>query len=215
MIQLEDVGKFVEAAQSHYTYDLEYHNWGHAKAVMEGVDELVERAAHRDIKLARNALQVAAAWHDAGFHEDHTRFGFPTKEHYSAFLLNEYLADKPVSDEDKQLMNDAILGTIHNATRASLDTLALHRADIANIGGPYPLFLKNNIALWKEQAYFTGTLPVWSKSVASLRGFVEGLIKEAEIEMPRLGEPIGENDSFDVQALQNVERLEQEPQPHA
>lgn len=208
----EQSQEFIQAAEPHYTYDLAYHNWDHAQAVMRDVSDLIDRAGRRGIVLSKQALIVAAAWHDAGFHEDHIALGFPTKEHYSAFLLDEYLKDKDVSDQEKQFMRDAILGTIHNSPRETLDTLALHRADVANIGGEYNGFLVINKAIWKENQYLRGETIPFHEHAQSTRAFVRSIIDEAIRELPRLGEPIQQLGSFDVRAEENSLLLLAEPE---
>lgn len=213
MIDSRQVEVYSKAAQAHYSDTLAYHNWSHAEAVMRDVDLLVDRAAQRGIILARGALHIAAAWHDAGFHEDHVEKGFATKEHYSAHLLEEYIADKPVDFAMRFLMTEAILGTIHGFERHTLDTLALHRADVANIGGPYDEFYKISTALWRENIQFIGTDISWDDFIHNSEGYIRAMAKEATIELPRLGEPIGKSDSYDTQALRNAEQLLSEPAP--
>lgn len=213
MIDSHQVETYSRAAQAHYSDTLAYHNWSHAEAVMRDVDILVERASKRGITLAREALQIAAAWHDAGFHEDHTSKGFVTKEHYSAYLLEEYIADKPVDYATRFLMSEAILGTIHGFDRDTLNTLVLHRADVANIGGPYDEFYKISISLWQENIHLTGNDISWNDFIQSSEGYIRMIAKEAQVELPRLGESIGIGGSYDIQALLNAQHLQTEPDP--
>lgn len=213
MIDSHQAETYSRAAQAHYSDTLAYHNWTHAEAVMRDVDILVERAATRGIVLARSALQVAAAWHDAGFHEDHKAKGFVTKEHYSAHLLETYITDKPVDYATRMLMSEAILGTIHGFERESLDALALHRADVANIGGEYEAFFNISVALWRENTHLTGIQTSWEEFVQNSESYIRMIANEARVELPRLGESIGESDSYDIQALINAQRLQTEPSP--
>ena len=213
MIDSQQVETYSRAAKAHYSDTLAYHNWSHAEAVMRDVNVLVDRAGERGIILARNALVIATAWHDAGFHEDHIQKGFVTKEHYSAHLLEEYIADKPVDYATRFLMCEAILGTIHGFERETLNTLVLHRADVANIGGPYDEFYKISVALWQENMRLTGKEISWTDFIHSSEGYIRMIAKEAQVELPRLGEPIGEDGSYDIQALINAQRLQTEPAP--
>lgn len=210
MLSKHQVDEFILAAKEHYTDAIEYHNWSHVEAVMAGVEALSERAETRGITLAKEALLVAAAWHDAGFHEDHVSLGFETKEHYSAYLADTFLQSKDIDESTRRLVERAILGTIHSAVREDLDTLCLHRADVANIGGDYPTFLKNNIALWREHLTMTGTGIAWDEWVKSSNHFVDFCIQEARIELPRLGEAIRVRGSFDIQAEENGQLLTRE-----
>lgn len=200
MLNPKQVEELIQAAKPHYSRNLSYHNWHHVEVVMNSVTELIEKASRHGISLKKDVLLVAAAWHDAGFSEDHRKRGFPTKEHYSASLLEKYLEDKQVSKEDKDLMLAAILGTIHNAPRENLDILVLHRADISNIGESYSIFLKNNVSLWKEFEQLNSVAIPWDEYIQASVAYIE--------ELPRLGEPTHTRSSFDTRAKDNVAKLQ-------
>lgn len=207
MLESRQIEAYSNAARPFYSYELAYHNWDHALAVMRDVDVLAERVASRGTVLARGALQVAAAWHDAGFHEDHQMYGFETKEHYSAFLLEQHLAGTEVSDGEKEQMRLAILGTIHGSTRESLNTLALHRADVANIGGPYQSFVRSSLLLWEEHDERDHTISSFSDYIEGAAKYIAFIAEEARVELPRLGEPVGTPESYDTIALDNLRRI--------
>lgn len=213
MIDASKIEEFSLAAQHYYSDRLPYHNWSHAVAVMEEVDKLSERLSRRTRRLARGALHIAAAWHDAGFHEDHTKLGFETKEHYSAALAEHYLKAQGADDSTRKVVRVAILGTIHSAERPSINAVILHRADVANIGDTYKNFLAANIKLWHEHSLLNGTPVSWADHQRSSARFVEFSAQESLRELPRLGEPIGQPDSYDTNARRNAQLLLQEPQP--
>lgn len=213
MLDPNKIDEYSLAARDYYSDRLPYHNWSHAAAVMEKVDELSERVGRRTRRLARGALHVAAAWHDAGFHEDHTRKGYETKEHYSAALAERYLKAQKVDEACRKIVRVAILGTIHGVERTNINALILHRADVANIGDTYENFLEANVKLWHEHGIMNGVPVSWTDHQQSSVRFVDFSAHEAEQELPRLGEPVGLLGSYDTNARRNAQLLLQEPQP--
>lgn len=165
------------AAQAEYS-DLPYHNWHHAQAVIDGVTIIADKLHHHGITTARHSLLIAAAWHDSGYHRDHTALGYPTKEAYSAALLLQYLTDTPVTTAQKQLLHDVIVATWHHypTKRTPLQTI-LHRADIANIGGPASQFTANSYLLWHE-ACQRGTPRSWHQHCQQSAAFITALQAE-------------------------------------
>lgn len=203
MLDAHQVEDLALAAKPYYSDEIEYHNWSHAEAVLSDVKILADRVMGRGIHLSREALAIAAAWHDAGYHENHERLGFSTKEHYSAQLADDFLISEAVHFETRTIVKRAILGTIHGAHREGIHGLILHRADISNVGGPYADFLAKTTALWQEHETMTGQRTLWSKHVEGTQKFIAFSIKEALEELPILGETVGENDSFDTVARNN------------
>jgi len=211
----EQVIEYSAAAEKYYTVDYAYHNWDHAQAVVEGTNIITGKLEAKNIVVAKRALVLAAAWHDAGYHEDHLVKGFATKELYSAALLDQFLEDKPVGDGEKRLMRLAIVATWagHTALRTPYE-LILHRSDIANIGGPTELFIENSVKLWKEFQYTTGTQISWDDYVRNSTPFIQHTASEHDIES--LGHGIHPDDTtIDVyntpyknQALLNLAMLQ-------
>ncbi len=212
MISAEHIDELSAAAKRHYGTALPYHNWTHAEAVMAHVDVLSKRVQKRKLAVARGALHIAAAWHDAGFHRDHAELGFKTKEHYSVSLAEEYLAEHRIDKRTRGIVKTAILGTIHGAERSDINALILHRADIANVGGNYPGFLSSNIKLWHEARLFSPAL-TWDDWKRSSTSFAEFSAREARDELPRIGEPVSVRGAYDLNAGHNAERLLSEPEP--
>lgn len=205
MIDPRRADVFVEAAQQHYSYELPYHNWNHAEAVIGAVERVVDRAAERGINLSKQALRVAAAWHDAGYHIDtHT---FETKEHYSLSLLEDYLEDNPVSTADRTIMSEAILGTIHGNPERTQYGLALHYADVENIGGPRDDFIANSLLLYEEANGRSATPISWASYVEGSSRFLEQVVEQSRNELPLLGEPTRVEGSFDTSATENLRSL--------
>lgn len=178
----DHVEELVAAARKHYTDRLPYHNWHHATATIAGVDRIAEKLSYHNVSIARNALRIAAAWHDAGYHENHAAKGFTTKEDYSAALLEEHLTSEPVNPLFREIMHTAIVATWHlHPEQRTPPQMILHRADTANIGGPTDEFIENNKLLFRE-AQLRGYLLSWSQHVAQTDHFVKLLAAEHDHE---------------------------------
>jgi len=179
----DQVLEYSAQAQKQYRPDFDYHNWDHALAVTYGTEVIATKLEARGLVIAKGALAVAAAWHDAGYHEDHLAKGFKTKELYSAALLDDFLEDKPVGELEKAIMRSAIIATWagHTDLRTPYE-LILHRSDIANIGGPTDEFIENSLKLRKETELITGKPLNWQKYVDGAAGFITATVNEHDHE---------------------------------
>jgi len=156
-ITAEQAEEYVDAASQRYTSSLPYHNWDHARDVIRGTETITQKLSENGVISAAGALAVAAAWHDAGYQENHITKGFLTKEDYSSFLLESFLEGKPVGKYEKDVMLRAIKETwIGHKELRTPTPLILHRADIANIGGPTEAFIENTKKLWAEEKFTSG-----------------------------------------------------------
>lgn len=214
--QVEDI---IHAAQPYYPKYYAYHNWDHAVTTIHGIEVIADKLSNRGTKIARNALRIAAAWHDAGYAENHVVKGFATKEEYSAALLDEYLRDSSVEQLSRQVMNSAIKATwpIHPEYRTPHEII-LHRADTANIGGPSEGFIDANVRLFHEARQRGHDVP-WSQHVAMTDRFVRVAAAEHDHESLLQNVPIDDttvdvyNVPFGNQALSNLELLHDFPEP--
>ena len=69
------LSNLVLSAKEYYSPELPYHNWQHALDVMKAGQELLDRVSGRGMVADKAVIAIAAAWHDAGYHEDHTALG--------------------------------------------------------------------------------------------------------------------------------------------
>ena len=212
----DQVSEYSFDAAKHYTNDYEYHNWNHALAVVSGTEIISGKLEARGLTIAKGALAVAAAWHDAGYHQDHVSKGFETKEAYSAALLEEYLSNKHIGEFEKSIMLSSI-----NATWAQYPDprtpheLIMHRADIANIGGPTDEFIDNSLKLWAETQHISGKKISWQKYVDGATEFIR--LTYAEHDSESLENFIDPSDTtvdvnnipFREQALRNIAALKE------
>ena len=182
----DQVMEYSAAAARHYSPDYDYHGLNHALETASGTEVIAEKLESRGLTIAKGALAVAAAWHDAGYHENHIAKGFKTKEEYSAALLEKYLEDKPVGEWERTMMSRSIIATWagHTALRTPYE-LILHRSDIANIGGPTDEFINHSINLWHETTYVTGKPLSWQQYTSGAAKFIEMTVDEHDRESLR------------------------------
>jgi hypothetical protein len=212
----DQVIEYSSAAAKHYTTDYAYHNWNHALSVASGTEIIAGKLEAKGLVIAKGALAVAAAWHDAGYHEDHTSKGFATKEAYSAASLEEYLSGKTVGEWERSMMLQSITATwAHYPDPRTPYELIMHRADIANIGGPTDEFIDNSLNLWRETQYISGKKISWQKYVDSASNFIQLTYTEHDTEsLENFLDPedttVDVNDvPFKEQALKNIEALQE------
>jgi hypothetical protein len=211
---------YIAAAEKQYSSHLTYHNWDHAVDVIRGVDIIADKLAETGVLIGRNALKIAAAWHDAGFHEDKTG-EFATKELYSAHLLDVFLEDKDVPEPVQRiLMRKPIIATVHkHADHRMPAEVILHRADTANIGGPEEGFIEANKKLWFEGSGFGND--GWLQHINQTARFVEFTAIEHDYESLIRGVELDDgsvdvNDEvFRLAAARNIAALREIVEPPA
>ena len=98
----QSLQRLLEDAEQHYSDEMPYHDWTHVLDVMGHADELADMAESVGNDLDRDALLLAAAWHDADYHLPLEGVG--SREERSAVLARSrimwhdiYLADDVAS----------------------------------------------------------------------------------------------------------------------
>ena len=93
--------------------------------------------------------------------------------------------------------------------------LILHRADIANIGGPTDEFIDNSLSLWAETQHISGKKLSWQKYVDGASSFIQLTYTEHDSEsLQNFIDPEDTTvDVYDVpfkeQALRNIVALQE------
>ncbi len=198
------VETYVGWAESYYNPALAYHNWGHAEEVMEEALDLLNSGGRWTRHVNRPLLQVAAAWHDAGFDHDE-RLAFESPEHYSAHLMRQRLKGELTARQLREV-EETILATHFGHARHTMAGIALHYGDVANMASEhYQHFYDHNIWLWKESGY-----PEWQDWRANTVRVMAATAAEAVTELPL----IGIRDGLYVSAIQqNMTAISTEPEP--
>jgi hypothetical protein len=129
----QSLQRLLEDAEQHYSDEMPYHDWTHVLDVMGHADELADMAESVGNDLDRDALLLAAAWHDADYHLPLEGVG--SREERSAVLARSrimwhdiYLADDVAS---------AIMDTkVDKSPKSSSLGIALHYADVGYLASP-------------------------------------------------------------------------------
>jgi hypothetical protein len=178
-ISLELEQQLSARAEAYYPNVLPYHNWDHARDVMEMVAALADMSIAPEIMTKRSLLVIAAAWHDADYAAelvDQTQ----TKEERSAALAAKLLPE--LSGEDRDLLVSGIIDTtVAKKPKANLFGEVLHAADVGYFAAPHTRFMARLVLMRQEWGS-----PSWEETVSRTVLFGRSVIKEAEELMPRI-----------------------------
>ena len=214
MSMIPTVFEMRDAAKEFYSPDLPYHNWDHARDAVRDAEALNSRLQRRTGRIVGGGvLMVTLAWHDTGFHEDHIKLGFQTKEQYSAHLVREYLESVGAPESFIVLVESGIAATEQGAERTTDLELLSRAADVRNVGDIFQRFVSSNLKLRAEKETLTGIKVPWDEWVNGTQDYVDLLVEESQRELPLLGESTGAFMSFDTRARENMARLANTPEP--
>lgn len=166
------------AAAGLYDPAMPYHNFNHARYVAGEGRRIVEKCRQENISIDANAVYFAALLHDAGFHLDHARLGFDTKEAYSAHLAGELLRDAGFDDATIDRVRDAILATHYAAHCKTNEAKAVRAADLSGLAADYRVFKINAQKLRKEHALMSGEEIPWRDWIHHVNENVELYLQE-------------------------------------
>lgn len=146
-----------EAAMGWYTTELPYHNLGHMFVVTETTLDLCETRSIRGV--ARQALVMAALWHDAAYPMPLESYEI-SKEHRSAQLAIEAIMSTAELTRETQLFADWVASLIISTHAEHVPTdeyeQILNEADIANLSGPLPEMFQNSVNFFIETCLLAG-----------------------------------------------------------
>ncbi len=150
-------------ARALYSDTLPYHNFAHIEDTLAAANTIIERCRAEHIRIDTAVIYYALLFHDAGYHEDHRRLGFATKERYSAELATGVLREFNVAAEQIRKTVGAIIATERDATFLSAEQKAVRAADLAGLAAPYPQFLGSSLKLMREHELLNHTTLSWSQ----------------------------------------------------
>ena len=162
------IEKQVINVASGYYINLPYHNFKHALKVMKYARQLIKRYRK---KIDEIAICHATLFHDAGYHQNHKRLGFQTKEHLSAAIAEKELRKFGYSKQHIAKVKKLILITRKEARARTPEEKVLRASDLEGIKGKYKDFVKENRLLRKEYALLTGkkvTLKEWKQMTKNM-----------------------------------------------
>lgn len=185
LAQQEDWRRYALPAEQCYSDELPYHNWSHALHVAKQAVAMAADCQAHGVEVSATDMAIAAAWHDAGYQDDHRAAGCQTKEQFSALLAGAFLTAQHVDDSRITEIKQAIIGTTHGVYRRGWNMLFLHRADISGIGAPYEVFVRNSNKLWREEQILRDN-PVFTNWQTTVARFIGEMIDESEPELRSL-----------------------------
>lgn len=167
----EDV--IIAEAAKQYSKMLPYHNFNHAKSAMQAGMTIVDRCEAEHIPVNRNVVRHALLFHDAGYHEDHQKQGYATKEAYAAAIARTVLLAHDCPDEYIRQVESAIISTHRDAVFATNEAKAVRAADLAGLAHDYPTFVRNSRALKREYELLHHTPLSWEEWKHMTREVIE------------------------------------------
>lgn len=192
-----------------YDPGLPYHNFGHALDTVVIGKRLVAECLSEEISIDPTIVSLACLLHDAGFHLDHTRKGFPSKEAYSAHLAEGILTRWGVPQDTIAHVQQAILATQEQADVATPEDCTVRAADLFNLGGPYEVFLQNARRLKQEYERMRGETIAWTTWQQMVNGKLNIFLSQ-EIPLTTFFQGPPGQSPFHLRIKQNLTRFNQE-----
>jgi predicted metal-dependent HD superfamily phosphohydrolase len=154
--------------------DLPYHNFKHAGEAIESGYEIVAKCQSSGIDVDGDVVRFALLFHDAGYHKDHKKEGFSSKEEYSAHLAEEALESLGVLTETIERIKGCIISTHKDKEFNGVEEKIVRAADLAGLACEYDRFKENAMKLKEESEIISGnniSLDDWRKGVEDVIGF--------------------------------------------
>ncbi len=158
--------------------DLPYHNFPrHVLGAITDAYRLKEELEQKNVVIDMLVVEVSLLFHDAGYHLNHAKMGFESKEALSAHIAERVLSHYGVPRDFIDKVVACILATIHEATPNSNEENLVRIADVGNVSGDFWTFVQNGINFAKEGVLFGETLPethsaFWEGASAYLQYYV-------------------------------------------
>lgn len=149
------------AAAELYSPELPYHNFDHAQNVVSEASKIADDCDQEGVPINREALELAAIFHDAGYHRDYKQEGFKSKEELSAALAKNTLQDLGADPELIKQVQATILATRWDSDFTTNEQKAIRAADLAGIAKDFESFVENNRRIRKEFEILYKTKVPW------------------------------------------------------
>jgi len=201
-----------QAASENYSPDLPYHNFGHAlSAALTGL-KIAQDCRLENIPIDDTIVYCALLFHDAGYHHDHEKMGFESKEALSARIARDILGKKPYPTGFIEKVENAILCTTREASCTTTEENAVRAADLSGLAADYSVFRRNTVLLKQEFEFLHGQKVEWEQWIERATTIIGGyLSQELRLTQFYSGQP-GES-PFHQKIKQNLLQLNAEVQP--
>ena len=198
-----------QEARRYYDPELPYHNFGHVQRTLADAEQLLIPFREQGVPVDEAVVRYALLFHDAGYREDHTALGYPSKEAYSAAIAREHLSRHGMPESFIERVERAILATEHQARGETLEERIVRAADLYQLAADYAVFRENSERLRQEAALLSGR----EQSDGEWRERVERIVGSYAAEDLDLGPYFrdrGSGDSFPERIRENLRRYLEE-----
>ena len=200
------------AASENYSSDLPYHNYGHALTVALNGLKIAQDCRLEHIPIDEYIVYCALLFHDAGYHQDHQKMGFDSKEALSARIAREILGEKPRPTGFIERVENAILCTTREAVCTTIEDNAVRAADLSGLAADYTVFRHNTVLLKQEFEMLNGEEVSWAQWIERATTIVTGYLSQ-EFRLTKFySGPPGES-PFHQKVKMNLDRLNAETSP--
>ncbi|MFQ5659401.1 MAG: hypothetical protein ACE5GZ_03180 [Gammaproteobacteria bacterium] len=165
-------------AMSLYDPKLPYHNFEHIRTVLKEAEIIVGKCRAEGIDIDDRVVYYALLFHDAGYHEDHGRKGYDSKEAYSAALAERELAGNGFAQDMINKVKTAIMGTHCDGHCLSNEDKVVRAADLSGLTADYKVFKENTINLKREFEMMSGTTLTWQEWINNAVNRIELFLRE-------------------------------------
>jgi len=196
-------------ASALYDAALPYHNFAHALDAVRAGELLVQRCRDDGVPIDADVVYYALLFHDAGYHQDHARLGYATKEEYAAALAAQVLAEFGVDSETIARVAAAILATHRDAVFHTNEEKAVRAADLAGLAADYPVFRASSERLKREWEFLHGIEIPWRQWIDGTREVIEFFLAQ-DIRLTRHYLDEHGDSAFHKRAEANMRRLYEE-----
>jgi predicted metal-dependent HD superfamily phosphohydrolase len=179
-----------QAASEYYSSELPYHNFGHAlSSALTGL-KIAQECRLENIPIDDTIVYCALLFHDAGYHHDHEKMGFDSKEALSAQIARDILGKRPFPTKFIEKVEKAILCTTRDASCTTTEENAVRAADLSGLAADYAVFRQNTVLLKEEFEFLYGHKVEWGQWVERATTIIGGYLKQ-ELRLTRFysGQP--------------------------
>ncbi|MFC1623436.1 hypothetical protein ACFL16_03465 [Patescibacteria group bacterium] len=203
-----------QKAEKFYSDKMEYHNFKHALKALECARNIMANCEESKLVFDRDVVEIAALFHDAGYHEE-LKEGYKNKEEYAAALMRQALEKMGGFEEDFiKKVEVVIVGTDpfidpKEISNFSVEAKIMRAADVAGMAGDLDDFVEDNIKLKREHEVLEKggeriTWKEWKKKTSIIVGkYLDGDIQLT----PHYYDEESEESKFHSTVKYNLENL--------
>ncbi|MDX1411058.1 MAG: HD domain-containing protein [Nitrospirales bacterium] len=167
-----------QAASEYYNPELPYHNFGHAlSAALTGL-KIAQECRDENIPIDDSIVYCALLFHDAGYHQDHEKLGFESKEALSAKIARDILEKKSYPDGFIDNVEKAILCTTREASCTTTEENAVRAADLSGLAAEFSVFRRNTELLKQEFEILYSQKIEWEQWIERATTIIGGYLRQ-------------------------------------